>query len=287
MRSLRSGLAGLVAVLACLVLPLGLLSVWTAERVTDTSGYVAAVTPLASDPAVRQAATERLVAAATQAVDVGGLSDAEVALARQVLTRAVAQVVRSAAFRTVWVQANRVAHRQLLGALRQDTGQDVTLELAPLLESVLSPLRALGLPAGAISAAAGAATTITVADGPRVEQARTVYRVVDAAGSWLPLLGAALVALALLLAPRRSSVLRLLGAGSALTSAVLLAALVLARTPAVDSAPAQDRPVLAAIWDVLTQSLQRGVLAAIAVSVVVLAAGLAAGMVGGAVRRER
>ncbi|MCY7397105.1 MAG: hypothetical protein LH468_13320 [Nocardioides sp.] len=109
---MRQSLARLCALLACLLLPLALVSAWASERVIDTDAYVAAVTPLADDPAVREAARELLLDRAADVLSLGDLSDEEVLVARPVVARAVAAVVRGAEFRRVWVDANRVAHHE-------------------------------------------------------------------------------------------------------------------------------------------------------------------------------
>ena len=49
----------LLIVVACVLAPLSVVSVWARGEVTDTSRYVQTVAPLASDPAVQQAVTNR------------------------------------------------------------------------------------------------------------------------------------------------------------------------------------------------------------------------------------
>ncbi len=58
----------LVALLACLLLPLALVSSWTATTVSDTDAYVETVTPLASDPVVLKVVRRELNTVAIRAM---------------------------------------------------------------------------------------------------------------------------------------------------------------------------------------------------------------------------
>ena len=58
----RTIVATLLIVVACLLAPLGVVAVWARNQVTNTDRYVATVTPLAKDPAIQQAVTDRITA---------------------------------------------------------------------------------------------------------------------------------------------------------------------------------------------------------------------------------
>jgi type VI protein secretion system component VasK len=58
----RTIVAALLLVLACVLAPLGVVAVWARNQVTNTDRYVATVAPLASDPAIQQAITDRITA---------------------------------------------------------------------------------------------------------------------------------------------------------------------------------------------------------------------------------
>src|SRR3954471_15588610 len=68
-RSLAATLTGL---LAALLLPVSLVSVWVDGMVSDTDTYVGTVTPLADDDAVKAAAVTELQRAALQLVASSG-----------------------------------------------------------------------------------------------------------------------------------------------------------------------------------------------------------------------
>ena len=59
----RTPVATLLIVIACLLAPLSVVSVWTANQVSDTSRYVANMTPLVHDPAIQNALTDKITAA--------------------------------------------------------------------------------------------------------------------------------------------------------------------------------------------------------------------------------
>jgi hypothetical protein len=52
------------------------LGVWTANQVSDTGRYVANVTPLASDPAIQHAVTDKVTDQITTHLNVVGYADA-------------------------------------------------------------------------------------------------------------------------------------------------------------------------------------------------------------------
>ncbi|HWJ52514.1 MAG TPA: hypothetical protein VNT24_03960, partial [Propionibacteriaceae bacterium] len=147
----RTVVASLLIVVACVLAPLSVVAVWTRNQVTNTDRYVATVSPLASDPAIQAAIADQITAQVFRYIDVQGLTTQAVdALTAQGLrpeladrlqafavpiasgvqsfTRGqVAKVVESDAFADAWVQANRVAHQQLVAALTGEGGGAVTV----------------------------------------------------------------------------------------------------------------------------------------------------------------
>jgi hypothetical protein len=51
--------ATVLIVLGCLLAPVSVLAVWTSNQVSNTDRYVANVSPLITEPAVRNALTKR------------------------------------------------------------------------------------------------------------------------------------------------------------------------------------------------------------------------------------
>jgi hypothetical protein len=174
-RTRRAVAAALAAAFAVL-LPAAITSVWIRGTILSTSGYVAAVTPVAASPAVRaviqDAVTSEIDAALSNAATsptpstrvVAGLLGAGLAgFARN----GVSQFLASRAFRHLWADANRLAHGQLISvldgaldgalaggsALVTATGGEVVLNLLPLVNDVLHTVsrRLSAMTGGAVS----------------------------------------------------------------------------------------------------------------------------------------
>ncbi len=72
---MRSALSGLSGLLAALLLPLALVSVWLHTVVADTGEYLARVDPLAAEQRVREAVEDVLVEGLLQRVDLTALGE--------------------------------------------------------------------------------------------------------------------------------------------------------------------------------------------------------------------
>src|SRR5271166_2962589 len=85
----RTPVATLLIVIGCLLAPLSVLGVWTANQVSNTSRYVENMAPLASDPAIQRALTDKITNEISSHLNVVGLTDAAASqLASKGLTRA-------------------------------------------------------------------------------------------------------------------------------------------------------------------------------------------------------
>lgn len=264
---MRGALSGLAAIVAALLLPLVITSVWTADRVTDTDGYVAAVGPLADDPEVQQALTQSLVQYAADAVSLDRLDPTSRRAARLVIRTAVTAVVTSPSFRPLWEAANRAGHAELLRTLRSDGAGEVTpLDLAVVVDEVLGALRAQGLP---LSDVAPPGLEFTP-DRAQLRAAQETYQALDAAQRWLPVAWVVLVGLTLLLARRRLRALAALAGASLLSVALMWPVLASVRSGVLATVPQADRDLAAAIWDGVTSSLDRSVIVGVILAAVVL-----------------
>jgi hypothetical protein len=190
-----------------MLLPAAVTGAWLRGTVLSTSGYVAAVTPVATNPVVRavvrQAVTSQSDAALNSAAK--ALPSAPAALAGPltgglaVLTgNSVSQFMASPAFLQLWVTANTAAHSQLIALLNgnstlvQPSGGQVVLNLAPLPKIPFLPATALA--------------------GPR-----QVYRVLTAATVLVLILAPLAFAGALAASPNRRRTLLQLSLGGTLT----------------------------------------------------------------------
>jgi hypothetical protein len=108
---------------------------WAQRTVFDTDKYVALVTPVIDDPAVQNQVAARLTAQVVQALDLEGRVQAILpselqALAgpltsqvQSFLQKRIHAFVASDAFRSVWVEANTVAHQKIVALLKGDMAQ--------------------------------------------------------------------------------------------------------------------------------------------------------------------
>ncbi|MEU1469472.1 hypothetical protein ABZ434_14760 [Streptomyces sp. NPDC005761] len=249
-------------VLLAVLVPLSALSAWVDLEIDDTDRYVAAVAPLASDTDVQNTVADLITDEAMKQIDVGPLQGT----VREFLHQAVRSFTTTDAFQAAWNAANRTAHEAVTAALDGESGESVTIDLAPVTEKVKQNLVDNGVPfADQIPAQH---TDIQIVSADRADQMRQSFRWLRAASVW-PAVGTLVFALlAVLLAwvrggpGRRGSTLAALaatavaGAGFALGALVLRGAIALARNRVLAEVPGSDTDGAAAVYDALTASLR-------------------------------
>jgi hypothetical protein len=179
--ALRRGVAGLMVVLFVILLPITATAAWAHRSVLDTGTYIKTVGPIAADPAVTAAISRRVTdqlytALDPQTIVAGALPPKAAFLAgpitngsKSYVEDAVNKVLASPQFQTLWIQANTVAHAQLVSALRGDgnvlstTNNMVVLNLVPLLNAALHNVQGF---AASVVGKPITLPTITTADLP-------------------------------------------------------------------------------------------------------------------------
>lgn len=299
----RVALSRGLAVLACLVLPLALVSVWVSAVVTDTDRYVRTVAPLADSGVVKNEVEQRLETRIMSSLDVQGrikqlsmlvrndrlngwltahqaeLGDGVRNAVKEAVRRAVVAVVESDQFRPAWEAANRDAHEQLLAALagdaeRTDADGRMTIALGTLLNAVLGVLVEDGLlPADRVPRVEA---SFPVLDAQQLDRAKRAYGLLRTLGIALPVGFVLLAVAAVAVAPVRRRAFGWLGAGTLLAAGLLAAALMVGRAQVTSALGAGDQRLAGAVWDVLTRALlaTTGITAVVGV-VVLLLSGLA------------
>jgi hypothetical protein len=283
----RAAVAGLLLGAGCLLAPLSVVAVWARSQVTDTDRYVRTVGPLASDPAIQAAVADRITAQVFASIDVNGLTTQAVdALAGRGLpprladplralagpitsgvrsyTRAqVGDVVASPAFADAWIQANRLAHAELVKALTGEGGGAVTVEgdtvrvnLAPFVRVVKQRLVASGFDLAARVPETDVSFVLFQSD--QVTRARGAFRLLDTLGVWLPVLALSLLALGVLAAGDRRRALAGAAAGVVIGMVVLALGLAVFRTTYLDAIPGRVLPhdAAAALYDTIVRFLR-------------------------------
>src|SRR5947207_1496107 len=150
-------------VVASILAPLGVASIWVKNQVTDTSRYVRTVKPLASNQAIQSAVAANLTNALFTRVDVEARAKdvlppklkqfaAPVAAGLENFTQdTTKKFLASDAFQKLWVEVNRRSHKQLNKVL---TGQghyvqtahgEVAIDLAPVMVRIKHRLDERGI----------------------------------------------------------------------------------------------------------------------------------------------
>lgn len=268
----RAVAGGALLLMGALLLPLSLAATWARAELTETDSYVAAVAPLAGNPAVQNAVVDDVTDGVMAHVRLDGLLDAvpraeRPALRkhftrglRQFVDKQVRQVVTGRGFPSVWNGVHRTAHRSLDGSLTASGRSAVTLDLTPVVERVKRQLSHNGMGLDLLRRVPRAGVEIVLLKAPDVPRIRTVYRVVHTGALLLPPAAALCLTGGLLLARQRRRALICTGLGCAVAAALLSAALALVRGRALDALPAViSRPAAGAYADALSGPLLTGV----------------------------
>jgi hypothetical protein len=153
-----------LVVLTSLTLVAATLGVWANRTIWNTDRYVALVAPLASDPAVTGAISNRLTTEAIQALDIQNRVENALAQipnlpeaarflagpiesgAESLIRRQIDTFLASETFKNLWTELNRTAHAKVVALLEGDysqlpnvtvTGGEVRLNLIPILAQLL------------------------------------------------------------------------------------------------------------------------------------------------------
>ncbi|MBB5871823.1 hypothetical protein F4553_005202 [Allocatelliglobosispora scoriae] len=226
MRFLRWTGAVVLLVVAAVLVGASLTARFAESELLDTDAYVATVAPLASDPAVQAAVTDRVTDEVVRRLDVPGLvqqladsvdvrgADAIANLAGPAIAswftdqvhRIVGKVVASPQFETIWTDANRVAHQQLANLLTDTdtdlvTSQngDVVIDLGTVLAAVQGTLVSNGVGLAAKIPPVSIPYTVAHIDRlPQIQQSVSAFKKITAI---LPIVALLLLGLAVWLAP--------------------------------------------------------------------------------------
>jgi hypothetical protein len=255
---------------------------------------VATVAPLAEHPDVRAAVTDRVTDAVMTRIDLhtllsnvtpsdrprleaalGALSGPITSGIKDFVHQTVASFVASDAFVRLWTQVNRQAHAAFTGALTGSTstavqvrGDEVVLDLAPVVDQVKQRLAQRGL--GVAAHIPAVRTDFTLVKSDDVKNARTGFRILQLAGNWLPVVTVVLAAAGVLLATRRRRAMVTAALALAAGVAVLGIGLAVFRVVYLNHLPANaNERAAGAIYDQLIRFLWLTVRMVIVLGVVV------------------
>ena len=296
--SSRTPVSALLIVIGCILAPLSVIGVWTANQVSDTNRYVANIEPLIHDPAIQNALTDKITTAITTRLNVTGLSSqAADTLTSRGFTRVgsllktfgpalsnavtgyvhnfVHKVITSERFANAWVEVNRVAHQTLVQALSGQGGSitvsngQVTLDLAPFIAIVKQDLAARGFTL--VNSLPPIHPTIALFSSKTLVQAQTLYRLINDLKIVLPIATLVLIAAGVYIARDHRRALIGAGLGFAASMLVLGALLLVFRGVYLNSVPNSVFPsdAAAAAFDTLVRFIKIALRALLVLGLVV------------------
>ncbi|MFD9422381.1 MULTISPECIES: hypothetical protein [unclassified Streptomyces] len=299
-RITRNTVSAVLIVLTCVLVPVALLTVWVHDIALDTGRFVGTVSPLASDPAIEDAAVKRITHATDVRVDgsraasdiaawlqaqglppraaqaVKGLGPQLDAAINDTVEKVATRFVRSDRFERIWTNANRAAHTAVVHAL---TGEGrgavgvhagtVTLDVGEAVDQVKQALVDAGLSPAAKIPEVDKQMVLFQSD--QLEKIRKGAHLLDTIGNWLPALAVVTGAVGVLLAHRRRRALARTALGAAFACLVVAVALVIARRYYLDHLPpqVQSGAAAAAVFDTLLRFLKDSLRTAIVLGAVI------------------
>ena len=304
----RSVVATLLIVTGCILAPLSVVAVWTKNLVTDTDRYVATVAPLARDPAIQNAVTNKITAEIFSYLDVAALTNEAVdalstrGLPPRVTTglhalsgplsdgvqsfvrTQVGNVVASDAFADAWVTANRSAHQALVAALTGQTGEGITIanntvsiNLGPFIQVVKQRLVERGFDLA--SRIPDVNPSFTILQSEAIGKAQGAFSLLNVIGNWLPIIMLILLALGVYVAKGHRRALVGAGLGLAVGMVALAVGILLFRTIYLNALPLGvfDREAAAAFFDTLVRFLRLGLRTVLVFGLIIALAGFFTG----------
>jgi hypothetical protein len=293
--------AAVLIVLGCILAPLSVIGIWTANQVSNTNRYVENVSPLIHEPAIQAALTDKISAQINAHLPIQSLTNqAAATLTSKGFTRVgtllhsfsgslasavqgfihtqVAKIVKSQQVANLWVELNRRVHAQLVNALSGQHSANaaittsngkVVLNLGPVIDLVKAKLAAKGL--SIVSAIPAINPQFALFNDKYLVQAQSGYRLLNDLKIVLPIVTLLLLGAGIYLARghRRATV----GAGLGLAASMLVLgiALAIARGIYLNSVPSTVLPsdAAAALYDTLVRFIKDGLRILLVVGLIV------------------
>ena len=297
----RTPVATVLILLGCLLAPLSVLGIWTANQVSDTNRYVTTMTPLIHEPAIQNALTDKITSEIVAEINVPALATQTAAQLNQrglpraatlvqnfsgsiasavegSIHNAVSRVVTGPAMANAWVQANTVAHQQLVAALSgrgstaiTTSNDQVVLNLAPFIKVAQQNLASHGL--AFLEKLPTPNASFALFPSKQLVRAQTAYRLINDLKIVLPIVSLLLIAVGVYVARSHRRALIAAGLGFAASMFVLAAALLIVRGAYLNAVPAGTLPsnAAAAAFDILVRFIRLALRGLLVVGLVVAA----------------
>ncbi len=290
----------ILIVFGCVLAPLSVLGVWSANQVSDTNRYIANIEPLVHDPAIQNALTDKITTQVTSHLNVIGYTNQAAALLTSKglprvgtllktfgpsIASAVAgfihtqvhKIVTSPQFARAWIQVNTVAHQSLVNALTGKPGAiavsngQVTIDLAPFINIVKQDLAARGFTL--VNSLPPIHPTLALFSSRDLVKAQSLYRLINDLKIVLPILSLLLIGLGVYVARRHRRALIGAGLGFAASMLVLGAGLLIFRGIYLNSVPNSALPsnAAAAMFDTFVRFIKEGLRTLLVLGLIVAA----------------
>ena len=297
----RAPVSAVLIVLGCILAPLSVIGIWTANQVSNTNRYVENVSPLIHEPAIQAALTDKISAQINAHLPIQSLTNqAAATLTSKGFTRVgtllhsfsgslasavqgfihtqVAKIVKSQQVANLWVEVNRRVHAQLVNALSGQHSANaaittsngkVVLNLGPFITLVKAKLAAKGL--SIVSAIPAINPQFALFNDKYLVKAQSGYRLLNDLKIVLPIVTLLLLGAGIYLARshRRATV----GAGLGLAASMLVLgiALAIARGIYLNSVPSTVLPsdAAAVLYDTLVRFIKDGLRILLVVGLIV------------------
>jgi hypothetical protein len=288
--------AWVLVVLACILSMLSVVTVFARNQLLNTDTYVKTVAPLASNPAIQTQIAKQVSQNLIRRTNVearvkdalppkAGFLAAPVAAGLETVTNELAlKAVQSKQFYEVWVAANRASHKQLVavltgsseGSVSSKNGK-VTIDLSQVELNVKRKLDARGITVfDKVPAVKGLNFVLFQSDS--LVKVQKLTKLLNDLAIVLPIISLLLFAASVVLARNRRRGLVRAAAGLALSMAVVLVAVAVARNQYLSSlSPNQSVPANQAVIDTVTATLRLGLRIIFGVSAFIAVVALLAG----------
>ncbi len=274
--------AWVLVVLASLLIPISVISVWAIRTVTNTDQYVATLAPLARNPVIvdhlAQKATDELFS--THIVQ-DKVTAALPAKAKPIVTPIVAQVhnyvyglalkvFSSPRFGQLWDSLNRHSHDAVIDVLtgkqsplvqKLEKGGGIVVNVTPALNNLINEANSKGVtlfnPLKPILSK-GDKLGVTVVSKSQVSKFTSLFNAIVTLKWAIPIVALVLAILGIVIAVEHRKTLLRMAIGVALVTLVLLAGLSLGRITFVNQAGHTfNRQVAGTVWDTMLRLLER------------------------------
>jgi len=289
----RRALVAILVIVSVVLVPLAGLSIWVRNLVLDTNHYVDTVAPLAHNRAITDLVAERATNRLFQEVDVeaqakDALPERAQFLAGplssgvQTFTHDAAQrVLATEQFATVWKEANRRAHAQVVKLLTGEgkniavKNDKVVLDLSAVIDEEVKRLDQRGVTVFDSVAKKQKNLQVELFDAGQLKKARSAVHLLDRLRIVLVVLVFVLLGAALALSGNRRRTLMRWALGVVIAMAVTAALLALGRSAYLSVAKNHD--AAGAAFDILVRYLRNGIRTIAALGIIVALAAFLSG----------